>query len=89
MACSSPAPSGTDDRPTSRGLRTSSHSGALGSSVADRLRRFVKAESSDDGRRHYHPPIKRRQDVLVLDQNQVLQRRCVGDDNHSAGRLKG
>jgi hypothetical protein len=25
----SPAPSGTDDRPTSRGLRTSSHSGAL------------------------------------------------------------
>lgn len=55
--------------------------------VADRLRRFVAAEFSDDRRRHDHQAIKRRQDVLALDQNQVLQRRCVGDDNHSTDRL--
>jgi hypothetical protein len=32
------------------------------------------------------PAVKRRQDVLVLDQNRVLQRRCVGDDNQSTDR---
>ena len=54
--------------------------------VADGLRSFVAAEFSDDRRRHDHPAVQRRQDVLALDQNQVLQRRGVGDDNHSKSR---
>jgi hypothetical protein len=55
--------------------------------LADRLGSFGAAQFSDDRGRHDHPAIKRRQDVLVLDQNQVLERRCVGDDNHSTDRL--
>jgi hypothetical protein len=52
--------------------------------IANLLRRLVATEELGyDRRRHDRAAIERRQNMLVLDENQMLQRRRVSDDNHS------
>ncbi len=61
-------------------------SGCARKPFADGQRSFVAGELGDHRGRHDHAAVQCWKDVLVLDQNQVLQRRGVGDDDHSTNR---
>ena len=55
--------------------------------LSQRNGRVLVGKFRNDGGRDEDAPIEQRQDVGVLDQDEISKGARVGDDNHAAGRL--